>query len=126
VESMGRSGGADEDIDRMERAIDEMRSAKQRIDAEDTGRETQKFQKQALGDLEELLKLLRKRQQCKNPQQNPGQNQDESPSQRQEADKDQGDPQNSGKKSSGTPNHPSRGRLNPDNLRDSQENIYPH
>src|SRR5262245_3316630 len=58
LESISRSGAADEDIDRLERAIDEMRSAKARIDAEDTGRETQKVQKQALGDLEELLKQL--------------------------------------------------------------------
>ena len=125
IESISQSGAADEDIDRLERAIDEMRSAKQRIDAEDTGRETQKVQKQALGDLEELLKLLRKRQQCKNPQQNAGQNQDESPSQRQKADKDQGDPQNSGKNSSGNPNDPSRGRRNPDKSRDSQARSDP-
>lgn len=115
-------------VDRLERAIEDMRNAKERIDGEDTGHETQNRQKQAVTELEELLKQLRKQQQSSrnNPSQNQNPGQDGSQDRQQKVKPGQGDPQNSGSKDrSDNPGDPHGGRRNPDKSRDSQARSDP-
>jgi hypothetical protein len=66
---------AAEEGDRLERAIDGMRTAQKRIYGADTGADTQQIQERVVGDLEGLLALLKKRQQSGQGggQQNPNQ-----------------------------------------------------
>jgi hypothetical protein len=111
---------AGEDVDRLERAINGMWNAKKRVAGSDTGRQTQEIQNQVVNDLEELLALLKKQQQNRQnspqPNRDQGKNGDESPNQRQQSQKGQGDPQNSGAK-----NEPKGGRRNEGKSSDSQE-----
>ena len=84
---------AAEESDRLERAIEGMRTAQKRISGADTSPETQQIQGQVVKDLEELLALLKKQQQSGqgSGQQNP--NQRNSKNQRQQSQKGRGAPQ---------------------------------
>jgi hypothetical protein len=87
---------AEEEIDRLERAIDGMRTAQKRIDASDTSSRTQKIQEQVVSDLEELLALLKKQMSRQSSmQQSPNQRPDNQKNQRQKMEKGRSDPQNS-------------------------------
>jgi hypothetical protein len=115
---------AGEEADRLERAINGMWNVKKRVAGSDTGRHTQEIQIQVVKDLEELLALLKKRQQNRQnspqPNRDQGQDTDQSPNQRQKTQKGQGDPQNSSAK-----NEPHDGRRNEGKSSDSQERTDP-
>jgi hypothetical protein len=83
---------------RLERAIDGMRRASQRIETDDTSAETVELQRRVLADLEKLLESLKRRQQGRsnNPQQNPQQGPQQND--RQQLPPLQPDQQNSGKR----------------------------
>jgi hypothetical protein len=104
---------ATEQIDRLEQAIEGMRTAQKRIAGSDTSSATQKIQERGVIDLEDLLALLKKQQQNgqSSSQPNPNQNQNKK-NQRQKTKKGAGDPQNS---------DPQSGRRNDDKASDSQE-----
>ena len=72
-----------EEGDRLERAIDGMRTAQKRIYGADTGADTQQIQERVVGDLEGLLALLKKRQQSGQGSGQQNQNQKNSRNQRQ-------------------------------------------
>jgi hypothetical protein len=87
---------AEEEIDRLERAIAGMRNAQKRIDASDTSSQTQKIQEQVVKDLEELLALLKKQlSRQSSSQQSSSQRPDNQKNQRQKMEKGRNDPQNS-------------------------------
>lgn len=119
----GRKVSAEES-DRLERAIEGMRNAKDRVAGSDTGQRTQEIQNQVVKDLQELLAMMKKQQrnrQNQPPPENDGQpNADQSPDQRQKAQKGQGDPQNSGQRQ-----EPHDGRRNQGKASDSQERVDP-
>lgn len=79
-----------EEIERIERAIEGMRAAGQRIEARDVGEKTLAVQRQVIDDLSKLLELLKQKQQ--NQQQN--QQQDQQQNQRQNSNQDQNQQQN--------------------------------
>jgi|GEM_PF-1160702 len=114
---------ADHEIDRLESAIEGMRSAQKRISAADTSRDTQKIQDQVVKDLEDVLAMLKKQQSRRRGQsQNQKRDQDQQQSDRQKMQKDQTDPQNSGTKKSQEKNgDPRDGRRNDGKSADSQE-----
>ncbi|HEY2251928.1 MAG TPA: hypothetical protein VGH74_12740 [Planctomycetaceae bacterium] len=113
----------DKEIDRLERAIEGMRSAQKRISAADTSGDTQKIQNQVVKDLQDLLAMLKKQQSRKRGQsQNQKRDQDQQQSERQKMQKDQTDPQNSGsKKKPEKSGDPRDGRRNQGKSADSQE-----
>lgn len=125
-------GESDDEIDRIERAIEGMRSAQQRITGEDTSPQTRKIQQQVVKDLEEVLAFLKKQQQNpqNSPQQNQNQNQnqdqEQSQGQRQKLPKGQGDPNNSGsRKAPERGGSPTDGRRTSEKSRESQERTDP-
>ena len=116
-----------DEIDRLEQAIELMRTASEKIASEDTSSETQKLQERAVKNLEELLELLKKQQNGRSRQSLPmdQQDQDQSQKQRQKLKPGQGDPRNSGKnKRPGSPND-QNGRRNDEKSNDSQERADP-
>jgi hypothetical protein len=83
------------EIARMERAIEGMRQANKRIEADDTSAATLELQRRVIEDLEKLLEQLKRAQQNrKNNPQPQGQQQEQG--ERQKLPKPQLDPQNSG------------------------------
>jgi len=114
-------------VDRLERAIEGMRSAQNRIRSADTSGKTQKIQEQVVKDLEEILTLLKKQQGRQQSQsQNQKRDQNQQQSERQKMQKDQADPQNSGaKKDSDNSADPREGRRNEGKSTDSQERTDP-
>ena len=123
---------ADEEIDRLERAIAGMRSAQNRISAADTSGETQKIQGQVVKDLQDILALLKKQQNRQQSQsQNKRRDQNQQQSERQKMQKDQTDPQNSGSRNSGSQKNsdasgdPRDARRNGGKSADSQERTDP-
>lgn len=117
---------ADDEIDRLERAIEGMRQAQKRISAADTSGETQKIQQRVVKDLEDILALLKKQQRQRSQPQKQKSDQNQQPSQRQKMQKEQTDPQNSGsKKNPDKPGDPRDGRRNDGKSADSQERTDP-
>jgi hypothetical protein len=118
---------ANDEIDRLERAIEGMRQAQKRISAADTSGETQKIQQQVVHDLESILSLLKKQQQRQKRQsQNQKQDQNQSQSERQKMQKGQTDPQNSSsKKNPEKSGDPRDGRRNEGKSADSEERTDP-
>jgi|SRR5579863_2963293 len=113
----------DHEIDRLERAIEGMRTAQKRISSADTSGETQKIQDQVVNDLQDILAMLKKQQSRRRGQsQNQKRDQDQQQSERQKMQKDQTDPQNSGsKKNQEKSGDPRDSRRNEGKSADSQE-----
>ena len=80
-----QSREADPDQDPLQRAIEGMRSAQQRIEKQDTSWKTRDLQKQVIKDLKALIKLAKQRP----PNSDPSQNQPRSPSQQRKKQKPQ-------------------------------------
>jgi hypothetical protein len=121
-----KSPDAENEIDRLERAIEGMRSAQKRISAADTSGQTQDIQQRIVTDLEEILALLKKQQRQKGQSQNQNRDQNQQPTDRQKMQKDQTDPQNSGsKKKPDKASDPRDGRHNDGKSADSQERTDP-
>ena len=117
---------SDDEADRLERAIEGMRSAQKRISSADTSGETQKIQEQVVTDLQDILAQLKKqqnRQQSQSPNQNRDQNQQQS--ERRKMQKEQTDPQNSSSKKQDKSSEPRDGRRNEGKSADSQERTDP-
>ncbi len=99
----------DEAREKLEAAIETMRSAKDRLTDSDTGNETRALQTRAADDLEKILELLKQppppSQQSKSQNQNQNQNQDQNPqqsrNQRQQQRQQQGRQQQSRQRQSG-------------------------
>ena len=116
---------ADDEADRLERAINGMWNAKKRVAGADTGRQTQEIQDQVVKDLQELLALLKKQQQNRQnspqqPNRDQGQDGNQPSNQQQKTQKGQGDPQNSAPKS-----EPGDGRRREGKSSDAQERTDP-
>jgi hypothetical protein len=107
----------DSEIERMEGAIDGMRRAYRRIEADDTGVETVALQKSVIEDLERLVELLKqqKRNQPNDPQKD--QPDDQKQKDRQKAPKPGLDPQNSGQRRE----RKDQGRGNPSERSDEEK-----
>lgn len=107
------------EIARMERAIEGMRQANKRIEADDTSSATLEVQRRVIEDLEKLLERLKQQQQNRknNPQQSQQQPQDQQQGGRQKLPKPQLDPQNSGAR----PQPRNQGRNEPSQRNDDQK-----
>ncbi|HLJ10997.1 MAG TPA: hypothetical protein VKU82_07405 [Planctomycetaceae bacterium] len=116
-----------DEIDRLEQAIELMRTASEKIAGEDTSPGTQKLQERAVKNLEELLELLKKQQGGRNRQssQTDQQDQDQSQKQRQKLKPGQGDPRNSGKNQGPGSANDQNARRNSEKSNDSQERADP-
>lgn len=114
---------ADEEIDRLERAIEGMRRAQERITRSDTSPGTQKVQERVIKDLEDLLSLLKKQQKRRGSSQQKSRRQSESLSEaeREKLRKEQGDPNNSARTNPDGSADPNDGRRSNDKSADSQE-----
>ncbi len=123
IDSQEKSEAAAEK-DRIEQAIEGMRSAHQRMTDEDTSLATQQIQERVIHDLEEALANLKLQQRNRqnNPRPNENQKQDQSKQRRQKLQKKQADPQNSSAKEKSDPDRPRPdGRRHDGTSRDSQE-----
>lgn len=118
-----KNDDADEEIDRLERAIEGMRRAQERITRSDTSPETQKIQERVIKDLEDLLSLLKKQQKRRGSSQQKSRQQSErqSEAERQRLQKEQGDPNNSSRTNPDGSADPNSGRRTNDKSVDSQE-----
>lgn len=92
---------AESEIARLERVIAGMREAGQRIEKDDSGRQTQQIQERVIKELEKLLELLKQQQQSQSqnpdrPQQNSNQRQNQQQNRQRGLSRQQLDPQNSG------------------------------
>ncbi|HTI50056.1 MAG TPA: hypothetical protein VL475_03860, partial [Planctomycetaceae bacterium] len=87
------------EIERLERAIDGMRQAVRRMEADDAGRDTLDLQRRVVADLEKLLELLKQQQNRSSSPPTDQQQEKQQQKDRRKLRRQQLDPQNSGKRS---------------------------